>query len=156
MTARRIIVPGAMPSRDPNGRSLPAFLRFYEPTSTFDEPKAVYTTEDLDVAHAFPIASHAAGRFPAIWADEDEVFDVTWSDQAFDALIRGWEDLSPLDDAVLASVALAEAAAAGADQAAESAAAALPLSVCWRTWSLLRPWTSARRHNASRPKSPPP
>lgn len=124
MAARQIIVPGAMPSRDRNGRVLPAKLRFYEPGTAFSTPATVYTSSALDVAHDFPILSDAAGRWPAMWADENELFDVAWSDQVNDAPQGQWTNLSPADDAVLASVDLAEASAEVAEAAALRAEAA--------------------------------
>lgn len=125
MAARQLIVPGAMPSRDRNGRVLPGKLRFYEPGTAFSTPATVYTSSALDVAHDFPILSDASGKWPAMWADEAETFDVAWSDQVNDAPQGQWTDLSPADDAVLASVALAEAAqdAAEISEAAAEAAA---------------------------------
>jgi hypothetical protein len=88
LTARQIIVPGAMPSRDRNGRALPGKLRFYSPDTT--TPATVYTSSALSVAHSFPILSDSAGRWPAIWANSTDSFDVAWSDQTFDALIASY------------------------------------------------------------------
>lgn len=123
MTARQIIVAGAMPSRDANGRALPAKLRFYLPgTST---PAVVYSDEPMTVALAWPIISDDAGRWPQIWADEQTYFDVTWSDLATDSLIAGYSDIRPLSDALSASADEAEAAAdAAVASAAEAAASA--------------------------------
>jgi hypothetical protein len=120
MAARQIIVPGAMPARDANGHALPSKLRFYE-AGGGSTPKSVYTGAALSVAHSFPILSDSAGRFPQIWAEEDETFDVTWSDQVYDATVAAYSDVRPLSDAVLASSDQAEAAA-GAAQAAQAAA----------------------------------
>lgn len=111
MAARQIIVPGAMPSRDQNGRALPAKLRFYEPNTALTTLKTVYTTSALNVAHATPILSDAAGRWPEIWADDAQVFDAGWSRMDTDATIATYEDVKPTSDAVLASVALAQASA---------------------------------------------
>lgn len=119
MAARQIIVPGAMPSRDENGRALPAYLRFYLPGTT--TPASVYTSDALTTAHPFPLPSDSTGRFAQIWADEVSTFDVAWSDQTHDALIAGYSDIQPLDDAVLASVGLAESAADAAEAAAAQA-----------------------------------
>ena len=69
----------------------------------------------------FPILSDSAGRFPAIWADESAVFDVTWSDQVFDKPIATFSNIQPLADAVLASVALADMAADAAADARDAA-----------------------------------
>lgn len=124
MAAREIIVPGAMPSRDRNGRVLPGKLRFYDPGTAFSTPATIYTTSALDVAHDFPILSDASGRWPAMWADEADEFDVAWSDQVNDAPQGQWTDLSPADDAVLASVDMAQAAQDAAEDAQAAAEAA--------------------------------
>jgi hypothetical protein len=135
MAARQIIVPGAMPSRDANGRALPAKFRFYEPGAALTTPATVYTDNTLTVPHDFPILSDAAGRWPAIWADEADSFDVGWTDQTFDATISGpFTGVTPASDAVLASVALCDIAAAAAAasalmaQAAVSSATGAPLT----------------------------
>lgn len=124
MTARRVIVPGAMPSRDANGRALPAKLRFYQPNTAYSTQATVYTTSALTVAHSWPLLSDSSGRFPAVWADDENTFDVAWSDQTFDRQIAAYADLSPLSDAVLASVDLADAAAEAAETAQAAAEAA--------------------------------
>jgi hypothetical protein len=116
MTARQIIVPGAMPSRDANGRSLPAKLRFYQPDTT--TPATVYTSAALTTAHPFPINSDSGGRFPPIWAEEMLTFDVAWSRFDSDALVAGYAGVRPLSDALLAS---ATASQSSADAAAASA-----------------------------------
>lgn len=123
MTARQIIVAGAMPSRDANGRALPAKMRFYLPmTST---PAVVYTASDLATPLAWPIISDDAGRWPQIWAEESTYFDVVWSDLATDSNIAAYSNVRPLDDALLASADEAEAAAdAAVVSAAEAAASA--------------------------------
>ena len=123
MTARRIIVPGAMPSRDANGRALPSKLRFYEPGTATNELKAVYTDLTLSTAHGQPILSDASGYFPQFWADDAETFDVGLSDQTYDRVIKTFVGISPADDAVLASAALSEASATAADASADAAAA---------------------------------
>lgn len=123
MAARQIIVPGAMPARDANGRSLPSKLRFYQQdTST---PATVYTDATLATALAWPIISDDAGRWPQIWADEGSYFDVGWSDLATDSAIATYSDIRPLDDGILASTTLAEAAADAALLSAADAAATL-------------------------------
>lgn len=121
MTARQIIVPGAMPSRDANGRAMPGKLRFYAPGTT--TPKTVYTASDLVTAHPFPILSDSAGRWPSIWADDAQSFDVGWSDQTFDKTIATYANVSPANDAVLASTALAQGSADAAAASAATAAA---------------------------------
>lgn len=124
MAARQLIVPGAMPSRDANGRALPALFRFYEPDTALSTPAEVYTSSSLGTPHAFPIQSDSAGRWPQIWVDEDDYFDGVWSDLANDAPIAQYSDLRPLDDGVLASVELAEDAADRAEAAAVVSVAA--------------------------------
>lgn len=124
MTARQIFVAGAMPSRNANGRALPAKLRFYEPDTAYSTPATVYTTSALDVAHEWPVLSDAAGRFPQIWADSAENFDVVWSDQVTDANIRAFSDIAPLSDYVGAAAAMAEQSAEEAEERAEDAQAA--------------------------------
>lgn len=121
MTARQIIVAGAMPSRDANGRSLPARLKFYLPdTST---PAVVYSDEGLTVPHDWPVQSDDAGRFPQIWAEENTYFDCVWTDRATDSNIYAFSDVRPLDDALAAGAVLADAAAEQAQAAADAAAA---------------------------------
>ena len=124
MAARQIIVPGAMPSRDANGRSLPAKLRFYEPGTALTTPATVYADSSLSVPHTFPLLSNSAGRWPQIWADEAEVFDVAWSDQVADAQIATFTDIRPTADGVLSSLLLAQQAASEAEAYAMVAAAA--------------------------------
>ena len=123
MTARQIIVAGAMPSRDANGRALAARLRFYMPGTT--TPATVYADSDLSVAHPFPLLSDSAGRWPPVWSAEELYFDVAWSDLAQDALIASFADVRPLDGAMAAGVALADAAADAAQTAADQAAQTL-------------------------------
>lgn len=121
MTARQILIPGAMPSLDSNGRVLPAKLRFYLPSSG-GEPTTVYTDNTLSVGHSFPILSDASGRWPPIWADDTKTFDVGWTDQVFDETIKVFSGITTAADAVLASGALADASAAAAAASAASAA----------------------------------
>lgn len=121
MTARQIYIPSAQPSRDDNGRAVPAKLRFYEPDT--DTPATVYTDSGLSVAHAWPIVSDSSGHFGAIWADDANTFDVVWTDSASDVTLGAFTDVSPVNDAVLASVGLAQAAADSAETSATEAAA---------------------------------
>lgn len=127
MAARQIIVAGAMPSRDANGRNLPAKFRFYEPDTALTAPATVYTSSALATPHTFPILSDAAGRWPQIWSDEAETFDVAWSDQTHDRNIAIFTDVRPADDALLASADIAEAAADAAELALANAEAVLDL-----------------------------
>ena len=121
MTARRIIVPGAMPSRDANGRALPAKLRFYEPDT--DVLATVYTDNTLEVEHGQPILSSSVGHFPAIWADDANSFDVAWSDQTFDRQLAAYTDIQPAQSATLAAGDVAESAATEAEVSAAAALA---------------------------------
>lgn len=123
MAARQIIVPGAMPSRDANGRSLAAFLRFYAPGTTLGVPKTVYADEALTTPHEFPLPSDGAGRWPQIWAEGDQFFDVAWSDQVHDGLIDSFTNIQPVKDALLASATLAQSAADAAVAARDEAEA---------------------------------
>jgi hypothetical protein len=111
-----------MPSRNENGRALPAKFRFYVPGSTLSTPAVVYTDDTLTVPHDFPILSDSAGRWPPIWADETQTFDVGWTDQVFDAEIRVFTGVTPAEDAVLASASIADAAATSAAISAADAA----------------------------------
>jgi hypothetical protein len=120
MTARQLIVPGAQPSRDANGRALPAKLYFYQPDTT--TAATVYTSSALTTAHSFPILSDSAGRFEPIWADDANTFDVVWTDLN-DVRQAAYDDIAPLSSAVLASASLAETAADSATSSATAAAA---------------------------------
>jgi len=124
MSGRQILFE-ATPSRDENGRNLPAKLRFFLPGTSI--PTTVYADQGLTVPLSFPILSDSAGRFPQIWAEESKYFDVVWSDLANDAFIRSFSDVRPLDDAVLLSATQADAAANAAMASAAEAAATLVL-----------------------------
>ena len=93
MVARQIIVAGAQPARDQNGRALPSKLRFYMPQTT--TPAVVYADSDLTVPLAWPILSDDAGRYPQIWADEETYFDVVWTDRATDSNIAAYSNIRP-------------------------------------------------------------
>jgi hypothetical protein len=112
-----------MPSLDANGRPLPAKFRFYLPSSG-GVPTTVYTDNTLLIPHPFPILSDSAGRWPQIWADDALMFDVGWTDQVFDQTIRVFTNVSPAEDAVLASVAMSLAAQVSAEAAQTAAEAA--------------------------------
>jgi hypothetical protein len=110
-----------MPARDANGRALPSRLRFYMPQTT--TPAEVYADSGLTTPLEWPIVSDSAGRWPAIWADEQTYFDVTWSDLATDSLIKGESNIRPLSDSMSASADIAAEAAIQAQEAADAAAA---------------------------------
>ena len=109
-----------MPSRDANGRAMPAQLKFYLPTSG-GVPATVFQDSALTVPHTFPITSDAAGRWPQIWAEENTYFDVAWLSLATGAQIATFKDVRPLDDALAAGAVLADAAAEQAQAAADAA-----------------------------------
>jgi len=115
MAAGQIIVPGAMPTRDRNGRATIGKLFFYEDET--QTPAPVYTSSALTTQLANPVVSDAAGRFPSIWADDAELFTVVWTYDD-EETIKTYSGVSAAEDAVLASVALAQAAA---DEAAADA-----------------------------------
>lgn len=133
MPARRLIVPGAMPSRDQNGRALPALLRFYVRDTNYTTPATVYLNEALSTPAPFPIESDAAGRFPSLWAEQTSSFDVAWSDQVYDRQIGAFSAVTPIvpaaslediDEAAGLAAASASAAAGSASTASTAAATA--------------------------------
>lgn len=125
MPARRIIVPGAMPSRDQNGRAMPAQLRFYAPGTALDTPAVVYLNQALTTPAPWPLESDIAGRFPSIWAEASSTFDVTWSDQLHDRTIGAFTGVTPIVPAASADEIddAADRAASSATSAAGSATA---------------------------------
>lgn len=142
MTARQMIVPGAMPSRDANGRNLPAKFRFYTAGTGGTVAGVVYADNTLTVPLSQPILSDSAGRWPEIWADEANSFDVGWSDQVFDETIRVFSNVSGADDAVLASVSMAQDAADQAVAAAQEAAASAVVAAAAASGVLLKATSS--------------
>jgi hypothetical protein len=75
MAAGRVILP-CMPALDLNGRPVSgALLNFYENETT--TRKAVYSSADLTTPLTNPVVADAAGVFPSIFADEDELYTVT-------------------------------------------------------------------------------
>jgi hypothetical protein len=119
MAARRIIVPDCMPSRDANGRALPAKLRFYQPDTAYTAPAVVYLDDDLTTPAAWPLLSDADGLFPTLWADSASVFDVAWSDVEFERPLGAFSGVTPITPA--ASKDEIDAAAAAAAGSAEDA-----------------------------------
>lgn len=110
MAPRQIYIGGVFPSRDANGRALPGLLRFYMAGSG-GVPKPVFTDATLATPHEMPIQSDAGGRWPPIWADEDEIYDAAWTDQVFDANVRTFTNVQPVKDALAASADISNAAA---------------------------------------------
>lgn len=96
MAGKRIVIPNYMPALDLNGNpQAGAKITFYENETT--TLKAIYTQSGLSTAHPNPISANAAGVFPSIFADEDEVFSVaiTDADDAPIAGLRNKDDVRP-------------------------------------------------------------
>ena len=76
MAAGRMILPGWMPALDSNGVPIPnAQLYFYlNGTTTL---ATVYADNDLTTPLPNPVAANSSGQFPAIWADDANLFSVT-------------------------------------------------------------------------------
>lgn len=105
MAAALIFVPGAMPSFDRNGDTCVAELYFYTNDGTYT-PKAVYTASDLMTPHPFPVVSDASGVFPQIWADQAQVFTVSWKTREADPQTGTWRDVAPLSSVLGAAASL--------------------------------------------------
>ncbi|MET3526184.1 hypothetical protein [Phenylobacterium koreense] len=74
-------------------------------------PATVYTDPALTIPHEFPIRSDSGGRWPQIWADEEDTFDVGWSDQLHDANIATYTNVQTVKDALISSADIANTAA---------------------------------------------
>lgn len=76
MAAGRMILPGWMPALDSNGVPIPnAQLYFYlNGTTTL---ATVYADDDLTTPLPNPVAANSSGQFPAIWADDANLFSVS-------------------------------------------------------------------------------
>lgn len=75
MAAGRVLLP-CMPALDSNGNPVSgALLNFYENNTT--TRRSVYTTADLNVPLTNPVVADAAGVFPSIFADDEELYSVT-------------------------------------------------------------------------------
>ena len=76
MAAGRIIVPGWMPALDQDGEPIPnARMYFYQNQTT--SLAVVYTDATLTTPLPNPVAANSSGQFPAIWADDANLFSVT-------------------------------------------------------------------------------
>lgn len=64
---------------DANGNPLSG-AKLYTYVNTTTTPKPTYTTSALNVAHPNPIVADSAGRFPDIWADDNQTFRVKLTD----------------------------------------------------------------------------
>ncbi|CAN7309695.1 hypothetical protein LJR164_001639 [Phenylobacterium sp. LjRoot164] len=123
MAAGRIVIPGLMPAEDHNGNRIPgALLYFYENGTT--ALKSVFTTAALDVQLPNPVVANDVGVFPAIWADNVEVYSIA-ATEADNTPIPGvnYDGVTSSKDATLASADLAEAAKISAEAARDQTVA---------------------------------
>ncbi len=92
MAAGRIILP-VMPALDRNGNPVEgALLYFYENETT--TLKAVYADVGLTVPLSNPVVADSAGQFPAVYADNDDLYSVRGFDPDGAQLPRGaWDDV---------------------------------------------------------------
>lgn len=120
MAGGRLIIPGWARALDSDGAPVAAAV------SLFDEGTAdlasVYSDEALTVPLTNPILSNAAGRFPAIWADDSSAYD--WSVVAPYGPPGSPFTGTGLTTANTADLLILEAMEAAADQAAIDAAIA--------------------------------
>jgi len=118
MPAGRLVIPSWMPALNSDGFPIPnaqAFF-YFDGTTTL---QTVYADEDLLTPLANPVKANSSGRFPTIWADEDTVYSVTMdADYGPPGVPFTFSGITPSVDGVLYSVALAEAAAGNAEDAA--------------------------------------
>lgn len=88
------LIGGWTPAQDSNGLAMSgAKLHTYVPGTTTN--KAAYTTAALNVAHTNPVIADSAGRFPELWAEEGEQFDIKWTDSS-GVQIQLFEDIMAL------------------------------------------------------------
>lgn len=76
MAAGRIVIPSWMPALDSNGFPIPnAQMYFYlNETTTL---ATIYADMDLSVPLPNPVVANSSGQFPAIWADDANLFSVS-------------------------------------------------------------------------------
>lgn len=76
MAAGRIIIPGWMPAFDSDGVPIPnARMFFYQNETT--TLATVYADMALTTPLTNPVEANSSGQFPAIWADDANLFSVT-------------------------------------------------------------------------------
>lgn len=76
MAAGRMIIPGWMPAVDSDGVPIPnARMFFYENNTT--TLATIYAEEALTTPLTNPVEADSSGQFPAIWADDANLFSVT-------------------------------------------------------------------------------
>lgn len=109
MVAGVLVFPGAQPSRDRNGGSVAAELRWYANGTT--TPATVYADSGLTTPLPFPVESDDAGRFVLMWADVSTLFSANWA--TADGQSVTYDDLSA---SIAADVIIAEEAAAALEE----------------------------------------
>jgi hypothetical protein len=124
MAAGRLIFPGFMPCENANGDRVAGAKAYFYDDGTADLA-TIYTTTDLDVAHANPVIADSDGVWPQMWADTAELFTVSLTDGDGVPLSGAtWSGVSSAIDATLASADLAESAQLAAEAAQGAAEAA--------------------------------
>lgn len=109
MAAGVLVFPGAQPSRNRNGGSVIAELRWYENGTT--TPATVYADSGLTTPLAFPVVSNDAGAFVLMWADATSLFTANWA--TADGQSKTLDDLSA---SIAADVIIAEEAQAALEE----------------------------------------
>lgn len=109
MAAGVLVFPGAQPSRNRNGGSVIAELRWYANGTT--TPQTVYADSGLTTPLAFPVVSDDAGRFVLMWADAATLFSANWA--TADGQSVTLDDLSA---SIAADVVIAEEAQAALEE----------------------------------------
>lgn len=123
MAAGRLIIPGYMPAEDHNGDRYVAPLLYWYENGTVTL-KAVYTTAALDVAHPNPVPANDVGVWPAMWAENAELYSVAGTEADGTPIPDlSYDGVSSSKEATLASGDLAEAAAITAQAARDETVA---------------------------------
>lgn len=121
MASGRLLIPSWMPALDSDGNPIAGVKAyFYVNLTTTLAP--VYANEALTVPLTNPVAANSSGRFPAIWADGDDLYSVAIEAPYGPAGVPFSYD--SLSVSLGADILIADAAESAADEAAASAAAA--------------------------------
>lgn len=115
--AGRILVPGWSRALDSDGDPISAAISLFNEGT--DALASVFSDEGLTTPLANPVQSNSAGRFPAIWASDENAYD--WSVEAPYGPPGSPFTGTGLTTALAAEVLAADAADAAADAAALSA-----------------------------------
>lgn len=92
----RVVLDLTNPSLDANGVPISgATLTFYEAGKT--TLGNIYSARDLDTPLQNPLPSTSGGRFPDVWANDNDNFDVLWKNGS-EALIRTFDDIAPFSE----------------------------------------------------------